>query len=110
MQQAAFLEKTRFGDKVQIDKMMETPFSKEIRICMAKGNVMKEHSAPGAITIMVLNGCVSITSMDATVELTDGGMVCFDANVPHSLEANEKSVLRLTLSKNDSIQRVISLT
>lgn len=109
MQKVAYFENPRFGEKVQIDKTMETPFSKEIRICMAVGNVMKEHTAPGAITIMVLTGRVTITSMDDTVELIDGEMVCFDANVPHSLEAHEQSVIRLTLSKNDSVKRVISL-
>jgi quercetin dioxygenase-like cupin family protein len=109
MEKSSFLENLRFGDKVQIDKMVETPFSKEIRICMAGGNVMKEHTAPGAITILVLKGRVTITSMGEHAELENGEMVCFDANVPHSLEAHEESVIRLTLSKNDSVKRVFSL-
>ena len=109
MEKSAFLKNLRFGDKVQIDKMLETPFSKEIRICMAEGNVMKEHTAPGAITILVLKGRVTITSMGERVELENGEMVYFDANVPHSLEAHEESVIRLTLSKNDSVKRVFSL-
>jgi quercetin dioxygenase-like cupin family protein len=109
MEKLAFLEKTRFGEKVQIDRMTETPFSKEIRICMARGNVMKEHAAPGAITIMVLKGRVTVASGSGSGELGSGDMVCFDANVPHSLEAHEESVIRLTLSKNDSAGRVISL-
>lgn len=77
MEIMTFLKDTRFGEKVQIDKMFETPFSKEIRICMA--------------------------------ELLSGDMIYFDANVPHSLEAYEESVIRLTLSKNDSAKRVFSL-
>lgn len=109
MQKIAFLENLRFGDKVQIDSMSETPFSREIRICMAGGNVMKEHSAPGAITIMVLKGRITVASMGYSLELESGAMVSFDADVPHSLEAREQSVVRLTLSKNDSVRRVISL-
>ena len=42
-------------------------------------------------------------------ELLSGDMIYFDANVPHSLEAYEESVIRLTLSKNDSAKRVFSL-
>ncbi len=109
MEKVAFLENPRFGDKVQIDKILETPFSKEIRICMAEGNVMKEHTAPGAITIMLVKGRVTITSINDSVNLGSGEMVYFDANVPHSLEAHEQSIIRLTLSKNDSVNRVISL-
>ena len=109
MDTMTFLKDTRFCEKVQIDKMFETPFSKEIRICMAEGNTMREHTAPGAITIMVLKGRVRIDSLEESAELLSGDMIYFDANVPHSLEAYEESVIRLTLSKNDSAKRVFSL-
>ena len=109
MEIIAFLKDTRFSEKVQIDKMVETPFSKEIRICMAVGNIMHEHTAPGAITILVLKGRVRIDSLQKSVELKSGDMIYFDAKVPHSLEAYEESVIRLTLSKNDSAKRVFSL-
>lgn len=109
MQKTAFLDNTRFGEKVQIDRLFETPFSKEIRICMASGNIMKEHSAPGPITIMVLSGMISVASGHESLVLQNGEMVSFDANAPHSLEAHEQSVIRLTLSLNDSVKRVISL-
>ena len=109
MDVTSFLKNTRFAEKVQIDKMFETPFSKEIRICMAPGNIMQEHTAPGAITILVLKGRVRIDSLNESVELLNGDMLYFDAKVPHSLEAFEESVIRLTLSKNDSEKRVFSL-
>ena len=109
MERIAFLHAPRFGSRVQIDKMLETPFSIEIRICMAKGNIMKEHTAQGAITVMVLAGNITMASGNDTLTLESGEMVYFDANVPHSLEAKEDSVIRLTLSKNDSVKRVISL-
>jgi len=109
MEKIAFLENPRFEGRVQTDKMFETLFSKEVRICMAKGNTMKEHTAPGAITIMVLKGVITVASGNETVNLSDGEMVCFDANTPHSLKAHEQSIIRLSLSKNDSVNRVISL-
>jgi quercetin dioxygenase-like cupin family protein len=109
MESISFLENKHFDSKPQITMMFETPASKEIRICMAKGNVMREHTAPGAIIIMVLEGSVSISSQDKIVVLSAGDMIGFEAKVPHSLEANEKSVLRLSLSKNDTVKRVIGV-
>ncbi|WP_345986651.1 cupin domain-containing protein [Sulfurimonas sp. HSL-1656] len=110
MRTFAFLEAPRFGEGVVAEKILESPFSKEIRICMDKGNIMREHAAPGPITVMVLEGCVTVTSGSDTADLLRGQIVCFDAHVPHSLEARTDSVVRLTLSKNDALARVIDLT
>jgi quercetin dioxygenase-like cupin family protein len=109
MTKVAFFENLYFDATPQITKMLETPNSKEIRICMAKGNIMKEHTAPGAITIMVLRGEVTIGSNDKNITLQDGEMIYFDAKIPHSLEAIEQNILRLVLSKNDTVQRVQNL-
>ncbi|MDD3466571.1 MAG: hypothetical protein PHE67_05405 [Campylobacterales bacterium] len=46
MNHIAFFKDTRFADKPQIDLMLDAPNSKEIRICMQKGNRMEEHTAP----------------------------------------------------------------
>jgi quercetin dioxygenase-like cupin family protein len=105
----SFLTNKRFDSKPQIDKMLETPSSKEIRICMASGNVMREHTAPGAIMIMVLEGSVSISSLENNTFLKAGDMIFFEAQIPHSLEAHIDSVIRLSLSKNDTLKRVIGV-
>ncbi|MHC3994370.1 cupin domain-containing protein [Thiomicrolovo sp. ZZH C-3] len=110
MQIYAFLEAPHFDKPFVAEKILESPFSKEIRICMAKGNIMRKHSAPGPITIMVLEGCVTVASGSDTADLLSGQIVCFDAHVPHSLEAHTDSVIRLTLSKNDNLARVVNLT
>lgn len=109
MQRVSFLSDLHFDSKPQIKVMMELPSSKEIRICMQKGNTMKEHTAPGGITIMVIKGYVLITSEGKEITLNDGDMVYFGAKVPHSLDAREESVVRLILSKNDSASRVQNL-
>jgi quercetin dioxygenase-like cupin family protein len=105
----SFLKNKRFDSKPQIDMMVETPSSKEIRICMASGNVMREHTAPGAIIIMVLEGSVSIASLEKNTLLKAGDMIFFEAQIPHSLEAHEDSVIRLSLSKNDTFKRVVGV-
>lgn len=106
MQKISFLDKLSFGDKPNITLMCETSHSKEIRICMAEGNSMKEHTAPGAITIMLLKGKLLMGSRGEELVLEDGDMVCFEPKVPHSLEALDECVVRLVLSKHDTIQRV----
>lgn len=109
MKRVSFLRDLKFGDKPQISVMMETPSSKEIRICMKEGNIMQEHTAPGAITIMLLRGKLLLTSNSKDEILEDGDIVYFDAKVPHSLEALDECVVRLILSKNDTASRVQKL-
>lgn len=94
---------------VVIEKVAQTPFSKEICISMAKGGVMREHTAPRPITIMVLNGVVEIASGVESDVLYTGDMVVFEAHVAHSLEAIESSVIRLSLSNEDKFERVMSV-
>lgn len=109
MQKISFLENLNFEKDVSINKMAETKNSKEIKISMKQNAIMKEHTAPGAITIMVLKGEVEISSMSEKVLLADGEMVYFEAMVPHSLFALQNSIVRLVLSKNDNIQRIENL-
>jgi quercetin dioxygenase-like cupin family protein len=70
---------------------------------------MREHTAPGAIMIMVLEGSVSISSLEESVILSAGDMIGFTSNIPHSLEAYAQSVIRLSLSKNDTFKRVVGV-
>ncbi len=105
----SFLKDTDFTSGLKVEKMLETNASKEIRICMPQESTMKEHSAPGEITIMVLEGEVKIDSNKQSVTLKNGELVYFEARAPHSLHALKDSVIRLVLSKNDDIKRVESL-
>jgi len=106
MQKVSFLEDPHFSDKPQVTLMYESSVSKEIRICMAKGNIMKEHKAPGAISIMLLKGKLLLGSKGDEISMEEGEMVSFEPKVAHSLEAMEECIIRLTLSKEDKIQRI----
>jgi quercetin dioxygenase-like cupin family protein len=109
MKTVSFLADLEFASKPQIKVMHESSLGKEIRICMDKGNIMQEHTAPQAITIMIIKGSVRIASDGEEATLHEGDMLYFNAKVPHSLEAEEQSVVRLVLSKNDTTQRVQNL-
>ncbi len=103
-----FLEAPDFSKDLVITPMGESSFSKEIRICMQRQAVMKEHTAPKGISIALLQGEVRIETPDESFQLNPGDVIVLEAKVPHSLYAIEASVIRLSLSKHDSVERVFS--
>ena len=62
------------------------------------GGSLDAHAAPGAATVQFLAGHVRMQVGDDTIEVKDGQLVAFDAEVRHSVEAIEDSTLLLTIS------------
>lgn len=92
--------------KPAIDILMETENSKEIRIAFRKGQVMKEHKTPFPIVVQVFKGEIDFGVNGEVKHLEEGTMISLDGGVPHNLIAIEDSIVRLSLSKNDSVSRV----
>lgn len=102
-----FIENADFSkDKVSIHKLLETPLTKEIQIALPAGVTMKEHSAPYAITVMLLKGNLDFYVGQDKFNLKVGDLIYLEAKVMHSLTAIENSVVRLSLAKADSLERV----
>ncbi len=92
--------------KVQITPMFESDNSKEIRIVFKKNQIMKDHKTSFPISVEIFEGSIDFGVNDEVFTLIKGDIVSLEANILHNLKANEDSILRLTLSKSDNINRV----
>lgn len=91
---------------VQTKVILETPFSKEIRILLKEGQIMKEHKAPYAILIHLLNGTIELGVKGKVMLMNSGDIIALEAGILHDLVAQTDSTIRLTLSKQDSADRL----
>ncbi|WP_299669991.1 cupin [uncultured Polaribacter sp.] len=107
MKVASFLEDIKFNtSKPAVSMLLETDFSKEIRIVFKKGQLMKDHKAPFPIVVQVLKGSINFGIQAEIKQLNTGDLITLNSNTVHNLTATEESIVRLTLSKSDSFKRV----
>lgn len=106
----SFTEDLIFDDqKPAIKAMFESPFSKEIRIAMQKGQKMKAHQTSFPIVVHVLRGTIDFGYKGVVKELTEGDIITLEGGISHSLFTHKESVIRLTLSKSDKAKRVVDV-
>ena len=85
---------------------METDTSKEIRIVFKKDQIMKEHQTKFPISVEIFEGEIDFGVEGTIHTLVKGDIVFLEGSVKHDLKANVNSIVRLTLSKSDTINRV----
>jgi quercetin dioxygenase-like cupin family protein len=73
-----------------------------VLIALQAGAEMKTHTAPGIISVQVLEGQITFTTEAETMELSQGKMLALHARIPHSVFAKEESVFLLTLATTES--------
>ena len=97
-------------NKATISVLFETETTKEIRVVMKKDQVMKEHKTSFPITVEIFEGAIDF-GVDGTIyNLIKGDLVSLEASIPHDLVATADSIVRLTLSKLDTAERVIKVS
>ena len=67
---------------------------------------MKEHKTPFAIVVEIFDGDIDFGVNGKIHKLKKGDILTLNGNIPHDLKANKDSIIRLTLSKQDSFNRV----
>ncbi len=89
-----------------VNVLFETESTKEIRILMREGQLMKEHQTPFPIVVEIFEGEIEFTAQGSLHHLQRGDILALDGSVPHDLKAKTNCIIRLTLSKSDSVRRV----
>ena len=107
MKTASIYESLAFNeDRPAIKVLFETPFTKEIRIALKKGQEMKEHKTSFPIVINIIEGIIDFGIPNERIQLKKGDLIALDGNIPHDLVAVEESIVRLTLTVHDATDRV----
>ena len=68
-----------------------------VRIVLQEGKSMKEHKAPGEITVQCLEGCIEFRTPTAVRMLEAGDFIHLEAAVPHSLHGIQNSSALVTM-------------
>jgi quercetin dioxygenase-like cupin family protein len=65
-----------------------------------KGQKLSEHTSPYNALVQLIDGAATITIAAKPFRLTRGQIIIMPANVPHSLTADQKFKMLLTLIRN----------
>lgn len=111
MKKSSLLDNLIYHDtKPSITVLLENDTSKEIRIVFKKEQFMKEHKTSFPITVEIFEGVIDFGVNGTTYNLIKGDLVSLEASVPQDLVAKADSIVRLTLSKLDTVERVIKVS
>ena len=107
MKTASLLKDLEYNDqKPAVKVLLDTDSSREIRIAMKKGQVMKEHKTPYPIVVELFEGAINFGVNGEVHTINKGDLLSLEGGIPHDLKAEEDSIVRLTLSKSDTAERV----
>ncbi|MGB8705304.1 MAG: cupin domain-containing protein [Gillisia sp.] len=90
----------------QVKLLLDSDTGKEIRIVFKAGQVMKEHKTPFPIVVEIFEGSIDFGVNGENHQLKKGDLVALEGNIPHNLKAMGDSIVRLSLNKADTAQRV----
>lgn len=107
MKTASLTDKLEYKEKrPAVQLLMDTENGKEIRIVFKEGQVMKKHHTPFPIVVEVHEGAIDFGVDEEVHPLKKGDLIALEGNIPHDLTAKKPSIVRLSLNKGDSANRV----
>lgn len=107
IKQASILKDVSYNDeRPSVQVLLETSFTKEIRITFLEGQILKEHQTPYPIVVELIEGKLSFVVQNKKLLIERGDLISLEGGIPHSLHAIENCIVRLTLNKQDRTERV----
>ena len=85
------------GDRNAIT-LFKSASMRVVLIALREGAEIKTHTAPGTISVQVLEGRIQFHTEAQAVDLEAGRMLVLHTSIPHSVLAEKESVFLLTLS------------
>ena len=84
------------------DRNSQTVFKTDtlrlVLLALHAGAELKTHTAPGVISVQVLDGQLLFRTAEQTAELTQGQLLTLHAGIPHSVLAVTEAAFLLTLA------------
>ncbi|GAB1308128.1 hypothetical protein KH5_08110 [Urechidicola sp. KH5] len=97
----------QFGkSKSIITVLFDSKNHKELRIIFDKNQIRKDHKTAFPFKVEVFDGCTEFGIGTRVYTLTKGDLISQDPHVVHNLLAKEKSIVRLSLHKNNTTSGV----
>ena len=87
-------------ENVVITDLFETSYVKEISIALQVNQVMKEHESEFPLILHVIKGSVTVIMNEKSSDLISGDLILVTAGLRHHIEANENTLLRVSLFLN----------
>lgn len=85
------------GDRLQIARVLQGSGVKMVRLSLADGQVMREHSTNAPLIVQVLDGLIAFRIAGEELELPTGAVLYVDPEELHEVEALRDSHVLLTL-------------
>jgi quercetin dioxygenase-like cupin family protein len=86
------------GNRRQSQSLAREAGVSVVMMAMEEGDALAEHSAEGVVTVQALRGRISVVAGEDVADLAPRQMVLFQPGVRHSVRADERSVLLLTVT------------
>lgn len=84
-------------DRFSSIALAKTAEQEVIRLTLPKGKTMPEHHVPGEVTLLCLQGAITVDAHGAGQQLRAGQMLYLDGGQAHALRAEEDSLVLLTI-------------
>ncbi len=80
------------------ETLLKTPHLRVVLVTMRAGAELREHTAPGTITVQPLRGRFAFTAGDEEREMPAGTLVSVEGGVRHAVRALEDGAFLLTIA------------